>query len=66
MVTTVEMPKLLTAAEVSGYLRVSGETLKHWVRDGLLPPPLMKGKGRRRVWLAADIRDCLHRQAGRK
>lgn len=52
---------LLTPDELCEYLRVTGNTLRRYERDGLLVPHRL---GRRKFYVASQVREALGLSAG--
>ena len=55
---------LWTPQMVCKILSISRRTLRSWVKDNILPPPLRLGKGRILRWQPADVVDFLTKTRG--
>jgi len=47
-------PQLLTREDLMALLQISPTTLTSWIKEGLLPPPIVIGRRSTR-WVAEDI-----------
>jgi excisionase family DNA binding protein len=54
---TTTTPTYLRLQEVADLLRVSTQTIRRWVHEGKLPPPV--GLGRKQLWEAAAVEEAL-------
>ena len=50
------MEKLWTAAEIGRLIGISGDTVKLWERDKLVPVATRIGRTRKRVWGKTKVR----------
>jgi excisionase family DNA binding protein len=63
--SSVPLPRYLTVRQIAAMLRCCPQTVRNWVKRGLLPPPLSLGK-RKRLWEADAVERhlALLRQGG--
>lgn len=59
-VSPIPLPEHVTAAELAHSACITVDTVRNWVRRGILPPPVKIGH--KRLWRRADVEALLQGQ----